>query len=93
MQLQAKLVQVMPATEGVSAQGIQWKRQQFIVETMEQYPKTICLEVNGFNRIEGITAKLNDIVQVDFEIVSREYQGRWYTQIQAWRIQTVGAYN
>ena len=93
MKLQAKLIQVLPATEGVSQNGNPWKRQQFIVETMEQYPRKICFDVNGTDRIAGITSVPTDIVEVDFELSSREHQGRYYTQAQAWRIVTVGKYN
>lgn len=92
MTLQGKLLQALPVEKGVTNQGTEWMRQRFIVETMEQYPKTICFEMSGENRLQGVTAQPTDIVKVDFEISSREYQGRWYTQCNAWRIHKAGTF-
>ncbi|MBI1222671.1 MAG: DUF3127 domain-containing protein [Bacteroidetes bacterium] len=86
LEVTGRIVQVMDEVNGQSARG-SWKKQEFVIETAEQYPKKICLSVWGekvdalkqFKEGSNITASIN--------IESREYNGRWYTDIRAWRLQ------
>ena len=58
-----------------------------MLETQEQYPKKVHFEVFGEDRIKANPCQLDDIVTVSFDIESREFNGRWYTSVRAWRIQ------
>lgn len=87
MELLGKIIQVLPATEGVSQRtGNAWKSQSFVLETQEQYPKKVCFEVFGQERIDDFNIKLDDVVIVEFYIESREWNGRWFTSIKAWSV-------
>ncbi|MDX5319997.1 MAG: DUF3127 domain-containing protein [Bacteroidota bacterium] len=90
LEVTGRIVQVMDEVNGQSPRG-SWKKQEFVIETAEQYPKKICLSVWGekvdalkqFKEGSNITASIN--------IESREYNGRWYTDIRAWRLQAAEA--
>lgn len=86
LEITATLVQVMPEITGQGQKG-PWVKQEFVVETtMEKFPKKICFSVWGEK-----TGALRDLkpgtpVKVFFNLESREYQGRWYTEARAWQI-------
>lgn len=88
MEIVGKIIQVLPAQEGVSkSTGNPWKIQSYILETLEQYPRKVCFEIFGEDRIKNNPCKVDDVVTVSFDIESREFNGRWYTSIRAWRVQ------
>lgn len=88
MEIVGKITQVLPAQEGVSkSTGNPWKIQSYILETLEQYPRKVCFEIFGEDRIKNNPCKVDDVVTVSFDIESREFNGRWYTSIRAWRVQ------
>lgn len=89
MEISGKITQFMPEVTGEGKNG-PWKKQDFILETQEQYPKKVCITVWGdkvnlkdFTEGEEITASIN--------VESREYNGRWYTDVKAWRMSKSGA--
>lgn len=84
MQLTAKLIQILPLQSGVGRNG-EWKKQDIIVETDGQYPKKICISLWG-DKFSNVPLNLNDMYTIDFDVESREYNGRWYTDVKAWRI-------
>ena len=87
MDIVGKIIQVLPMQEGVSKTGNPWKSQSYVLETQEQYPRKVCFEVFGEDRIKNNACQVDDVVTVSFDIESREYNGRWYTSIRAWRVQ------
>jgi hypothetical protein len=89
MQLTAKLTQLLPLTTGSGKNG-QWKKQEFIVETEGQFPKKICISVWG-DKINEDQLRIGNELKIDFDIESREYNGRWYTDVKAWKIEVAGA--
>ena len=88
MEISGKIIQVLPEQGGVSkTSGKEWKLQAYVLETQEQFPKKVHFEVFGEDRIKANPCQLDDIVTVSFDIESREFNGRWYTSIRAWKIQ------
>ena len=88
MEVVGKIIQVLPEQGGVSkTSGKEWKLQAYVLETQEQYPKKVHFEVFGEDRIKANSCQLDDVVTVSFDIESREFNGRWYTSIRAWKIQ------
>lgn len=88
--LEGRLLQLLPLQEGVSTRGA-WKKQEFIVETNEQYPKKVCISVWNEKVDELARYKSGDQVKVSVNIESREYNSRWYTDIKAWRLEPLQA--
>lgn len=87
MQIQGKIIHVLPLQSGVGqASGKPWKKQEYVLETLAtDYPKKICFAVWG-DRIEQFNLQEGEDVTVDIDIESNEYNGRWYTNIKAWNV-------
>jgi hypothetical protein len=84
MNIQAKLVQLLPIQTGMGKNG-QWRKQDIIVETNGQYPKKICISIWG-DKINEKQLMIGNQLDIDFELESREFNGKWYTDIRAWKI-------
>ena len=89
MKLTAKISQLLPLQTGSGKNG-EWKKQDFIVETGDAYPKKVCISVWG-DKINPTVLVVGNELSIDFDIESREYNGRWYTDLKAWKIELVGA--
>jgi hypothetical protein len=87
MEVVGKIIQVLPAQEGIGRNGNPWKVQPYVLETLDQYPRKVHFEVFGEDRIKQNPCDIDQLVTVSFDIESREFNGRWYTSIRAWRIQ------
>lgn len=88
MQLTVKLTQVLPIQTGSGKNG-EWKKQDIIVESDGQYPKQVCISIWGDN-INEEQLIVGNVLNIDFDIESREYSGRWYTDLKAWKIELAG---
>lgn len=87
MEITGKIIQVLPEQGGVSkTSGKEWKLQAYVLETQEQYPRKVHFEIFGDDRIKSNQCNIDDMVTVSFDIESREFNGRWYTSIRAWRV-------
>jgi len=87
MEVVGKIIQVLPLQEGIGRNGNPWKVQPYVLETLDQYPRKVHFEVFGEDRIKMNPCELDQLVTVSFDIESREFNGRWYTSIRAWKIQ------
>jgi hypothetical protein len=87
MEVVGKIIQVLPLQEGIGRNGNPWKLQGYVLETLDQYPRKVHFEVFGEDRIKQNPCEIDQLVTVSFDIESREFNGRWYTSIRAWRIQ------
>lgn len=88
LDLIGKIIQIMPETGGQSKAGKAWVKQEFVLETQETYPKKVCLSVMGEKVQELKKFKTGDEVKVYINIESREYNGKWYTDARAWKIES-----
>ena len=76
MELQGKVIAVLPERSGVSARG-EWKSQDYVIETHDQYPRKMVFGVFGADRISRFNIQVGQEVTVSFDIDAHEYQGRW----------------
>lgn len=76
---------VLDEVSGESQNG-PWRKQEFILETEGQYPKPVCVLVWGDN-IDQFGVKEGERITASIDIQSREYKGRWYTDVKAWRVE------
>lgn len=88
MEIQGKVIAVLPERSGVSARG-EWKSQTYVIETQEQYPKKMAFDVFGADRIANFGIQLGEVINVSFDIDAHEYQGRYFNQIRAWNVTNV----
>ena len=84
-----KVIAILPQRTGTSARG-EWASQQFVIETQEQYPKHLCFEVFGADRIAQFNIQGGEFITVQFDIDAREYQSKWYNSIKAWNVTRQG---
>lgn len=83
-----KLFAAMPERSGVSQSGTAWKTRQFVGQEIEgQYPKKIVFEVFGEDKINEFNLHQNDVVKLHFDIDAREWNGKWFNSIRAWKVE------
>jgi len=85
LEITGKITHILDPQSGTSANG-DWKKQEFVIETENQYPKHI--KFLCFGKAVDLVENLNidDNVTVSFNLESREYNEKWYTDAKAWRI-------
>jgi hypothetical protein len=89
VELSAKLVQLLPLQTGSGKNG-EWKKQDIIVETGGQYPKKVCVSIWG-DKINASQLQVGKMLNISFDVESREYNGRWYTDVKAWKVEAAAA--
>ena len=91
LEIKGKINQILRVDSGVSKAGKEWKKQEFIVETDDQFPKQVCFTLfnDKISLLEGLNA--GEDVNVSFSVESREFNGRWYHNINAWKIDRTAA--
>ena len=88
MEIAGKIIAVLEPRGGVSkSTGNPWKTQDYVIETIEQYPHRMCFNVFGEDKISQFNLQLGDEVTVSFDVNAREYQGRWFNDIRAWKVE------
>nr|DAO38660.1 MAG TPA: Single-stranded DNA-binding protein, BARTONELLA HENSELAE, SINGLE-STRAND BINDING.1A [Caudoviricetes sp.] len=88
MEIQGKVIAVLPERSGVSARG-EWKSQTYVIETQEQYHKKMAFDVFGADRLAQFNIHSGEEILVSFDIDAHEYQGRWFNSIRAWNVTKV----
>ena len=89
MELQGKVIAVLPQKTGVSSKG-EWKSQDFVIETHESYPHKMAFNVFGAERLERFNIVIGEEISVSFDIDAKEYNGRWFNSIRAFDVKKVG---
>ena len=84
MEINGKIIQLLEEKSGQSAKGT-WRKQEYVLETDGQYPKKICFMVWS-DKIDEFAIKEGENLVVSIDIESREYNGRWYTDVKAWQV-------
>ncbi len=85
IQLQGKVIQVLKEQGGEGKNG-SWRTRNFILEIPGKYPKKVCIAQWGDNiDQQAVSEGLEITASVDIQ--SREYNGNWYTDIKAWRVE------
>lgn len=86
MEIKGSVKAVMEVKSGVKKDGGQWSSQTIVLHVEDgKYPKDVAIDVSGDN-----CGKL-DIgaeVTVQCDVSSREYNGKWYTTVRAWKVET-----
>lgn len=94
MELIGKIISVLEKRTGVAKlTGTPWAVQSYVLETHNQYPRKMCFEVFGEDKINLFAIKAGEELTVSFDIDAREYQGRWYNTMRAWDVKRVAKGN
>jgi hypothetical protein len=89
MEIIGKLIQKLPMQSGISKTGNSWQKQEFVIETLEQFPRKICANLWGERTAVLETLNIDDKVVMNFDLESREFNGRWYTDVKAYKLDPV----
>lgn len=85
MDITGKIIAVLPTRSGTSAKGTQWSSQTSVIETHEQYPKKVAFDVLG-EKITEFKLQVGEEVTVSFDINAREFNGKWFNSVNAWKV-------
>jgi len=83
MEIKGRLVKKLPAQTGQGRNG-EWKKQEFVIELEGTYPRSVCISV-WKDKINLDSLAEGTMLNVFFDIESREYQGKWFTNLTAWK--------
>ncbi|MDR0661061.1 MAG: DUF3127 domain-containing protein [Prevotellaceae bacterium] len=86
LEIVGKLQQLLPLQSGSGAKG-DWSKQNFIIETIEQYPRKVRVSAWGDKARDLDGVGIGETLRISVNIESREFNGGWYTDVRAWRIQ------
>ena len=88
MEIQVKIVNVLPVQTFTSSKtGNSYSKYTFVGETAGQYPKKIAFTVMGEDKFNQMGIVVDGTYNVSFDVESREWQGKWFTEASAWRAQ------
>lgn len=88
MKVTGKITKVLDTQKGTSAAGKDWQKLSFILETTEDYNNLYCFDVFGDEKVEQFLKynKVGQEVDVNFNVQTNEYKGKYYTSLQSWKI-------
>lgn len=89
MELSGKIIAVLEPRGGVSKSGNNWKVQEYVIETHDQFPRKMCFDVFGEDKIQQFNIQPGEELTVSFDIDAHEWNGRWFNSIRAWKVDRV----
>ena len=88
MEIQGKIIAVLDKRSGVSkSTGKEWSSQEYVIEAHDQYARKCCFNVFGDEKINLFAIKAGEELKVSFDIDAHEYQGRYFNNINAWKVE------
>lgn len=85
VELTGRITQILPLEQGLSKAGNAWRKQVFILETQDQYPRKVAISLLNDN-IDKFPLQVGAVVTANLDIESREWGGKWYTEVRAWQV-------
>ena len=90
MEIIGKVVAVLELQSGTSKKGSEWKKRDFVIETLdEKFPKKVCFTLFG-DRADACPS-IDSVVNVAFDIDAHEYNGKWFNSVNAWKVEPAQA--
>lgn len=86
MEITGTILQLLPEVNGQGRNGNNWRKREFILEIPGNYPKKVCISVWG-EKIDQFPLQAGKQVTASIDVESREYNGRWFTEVKAWKVQ------
>lgn len=92
MEIEGKIIMDLPEEGGTSKAGNLWRKKSYVLETLGQYPRKAKFDIFG-DRIDSLRAEVGKTYRVSVDVESREFNGRWYTDLRAYAIQETNVAN
>ena len=92
LEIEGKISLKLPVQSGQSARGL-WERQDFVLEYQDgNFPTSVCFTAWGSDKVKDLGQfQVGDAVKVAFNVRGREYNGKWYNDLQIWKLAPAGA--
>lgn len=93
LKVKGKIVKILEVEKGTSKAGKEWQKQNFVIDTGAKYNPEVCFQLFGDEKIENFEKynKLNQEVEVSFNVSSREYKGRYFHNLDAWMVKSASS--
>ncbi len=92
MDFQGKVIWIGEKRQGVSSKGSAWSSQDYAIQdATQQYPRTMCFNVFGEDKIKNFNIQMGEEIKVSFDIDARQYNGKFYNDIRAWKVERPNA--
>jgi len=88
LKIKGKIVKILEVEKGTSKAGKEWQKINFIIDTGNQYNPEVCFQLFGTEKVENFNKynKVGQEVEVSFNVSSREYNGKYYHNLDAWKV-------
>ncbi len=87
MDISGKIIAVLGVRTGrAKSTGNEWTVQEYVIETHDQYPKRMCFEVFGADKIQQYNIQVGEEMTVSFDIDARQWNDRWFNSIRVWAV-------
>lgn len=88
LKISGKIIKILQVETGTSKAGKEWKKQNFVIDTGQKFNTEVCFQMFGEEKCENLTKynKVNDNVEVYFNVSSREFNGNYYHNLDAWKV-------
>ena len=81
-QISGKVISILPVVSGENERG-EWQRGGVVIETLESPSTKLALSTFGKRRTEQIQhLTLGEVIVVSYSPESREFMGKWYTELR-----------
>lgn len=88
MEIQGVIIKRLPRRQGTSARtGKTWEVQEYVLQTREQYPKSVLFQVFGADKIDNFHIQEGEFVKISFDIIAKEWNDRWFNTITAYKVE------
>ena len=87
LEIKGRIAKVLNTESGTSKAGKHWEKGGFVLDTGADYNPEVCFGCFGDKGMALVsTIKEGQEVNVSFNVSSREYNGKYYTQVDAWKV-------
>lgn len=86
--VKGRITKILELEKGTSQAGKEWQKQSFVIDTGEQYNPEICFSIFGSEKVDNFNKynKVGKDVEVSFNVSSREYNGKYFHNLDAWKV-------
>lgn len=89
MEIEGKVILDIGITTGTSKAGNLWKKREIVIETFGNYPRKVKMDIFG-DRVDSLNIEVGKSYAISFDLESREWNQRWYTDVRAYASREIG---
>lgn len=87
MEATGKIIAEFNERGGVSNRtGNEWKAKSYVLEVPGDFPRKLVFDVFGVDRLQAFNIQIGELLTVHFDIDAHEYNGRWFNDVRAFRV-------